>query len=199
VIDFAGKVQVSRSATPVKVDVAGATEVDVSEFTASGAAAGVVTLAFPATLAPPRSTAVRAAADRALTTLTIRSPVFRSSGPVVLGDDLTERLGRLVVGEAAPLLAVEGEGDLPAAHLDVGVVGAAGVDRAGLGDQCRLAAVDVAGLDHGVLGGVGGLDVLPVLDRPAAAAGVRPPGGVTGEVVGEQRVPVGAGHHGRRR
>ncbi len=42
VTEFAGKVYVKRSVTPVTVDVTGATGVAVSVLTASGAAAGVV-------------------------------------------------------------------------------------------------------------------------------------------------------------
>lgn len=76
--EFAGKVYVNFPATPSKVDLTGATAVDVSLFTASGAAASVVTRALDATLAPPRSIAVRAAESCALTTLTISSPVFWS-------------------------------------------------------------------------------------------------------------------------
>ncbi|MCK8438861.1 bacteriocin fulvocin C-related protein [Streptomyces sp. D2-8] len=78
VTEFAGKVYVNFPATPRKVDVTGVTGVSVSVFTASASAASVVTRALEATLAPPRSTAVRASAAWALTTLTIRSPVFAS-------------------------------------------------------------------------------------------------------------------------
>ncbi|WP_406311324.1 hypothetical protein [Streptomyces sp. NBC_00114] len=56
------------SATPEKVDAVGPTAVLVSPFTASGTAAGVVTLALDAAFAPPRSIVVRAAEDRELTT-----------------------------------------------------------------------------------------------------------------------------------
>ncbi|WP_405672646.1 hypothetical protein [Streptomyces sp. NBC_01530] len=56
------------SATPEKVDAVGPTAVLVSPFTASGTAAGVVTLALDAAFAPPRSIVVRAAGDRELTT-----------------------------------------------------------------------------------------------------------------------------------
>jgi hypothetical protein len=49
VTEFAGKVYENFPATPSKVDVTGATAVDVSLFTASGAAARVVTLALDAT------------------------------------------------------------------------------------------------------------------------------------------------------
>ena len=79
VTEFAGKVYVNVSATPSKVDVTGATA--VARLACSprpGAAASVVTFALDATFAPPRSIAVRAAEDWALTTLTIRSPVFLS-------------------------------------------------------------------------------------------------------------------------
>lgn len=65
-------------ATPEKVEVTGVTGVSVSVLTASWSAARVVTAALDATLAPSRSTAVRAAVSWALTTLTISSPV-RSS------------------------------------------------------------------------------------------------------------------------
>jgi len=79
VTEFAGKVYVNSGATPRKVDVTGVTGESLSEFTASRSPASVVTRALEATLAPPRSTAVRAARSCALTTLTISSPVRVSS------------------------------------------------------------------------------------------------------------------------
>lgn len=76
--EFAGNVYVNFLATPVNVDLTGATGVAVSLFTASGAAASVVTAALDLTFTLPRSIVVRACAAWALTTLTIRSPVFAS-------------------------------------------------------------------------------------------------------------------------
>ncbi|GHE63881.1 hypothetical protein GCM10014715_16740 [Streptomyces spiralis] len=67
VTEFAGKVYVKPSATPVTVEVTGATGVAVSVLTASDAAAGVIASALAATFAPPRSIAVPAAEDWAST------------------------------------------------------------------------------------------------------------------------------------